>query len=73
MIMGVIALEGVVDHGQIHLKNNIRLPEKTRVYVVIPDIQIEQASHLVSPRLAHREEAAGFRMEVIEESSDARL
>jgi hypothetical protein len=44
--MSVVTFEGIVDDGQIRLKTNIRLPEKTRVYVVVPDIQIEQVAHV---------------------------
>ena len=71
--MGVVTFEGIVDNGQIRLKTNIRLPEKTKVYVVVPDIQIEQAAHIFSPRLVHPEQAADFKMEIVEEPSDAGL
>ena len=72
-IMSVVTFEGIVDDGQIRLKTNIRLPEKTKVYVVVPDIQIEQVAHIFSPRLAHPEQAADFKMEIVEEPSDAGL
>jgi len=71
--MSVVTFEGIVDDGQIRLKTNIRLPEKTKVYVVVPDIQVEQVAHIFSPRLAHPEQAADFKMEVVEEPSDAGL
>lgn len=35
---------------------NVRLPENTKVYVVVPDMQIEQIAHVFSPRLAHPDE-----------------
>ena len=66
--MGVITLEGIVKHGQIQLKTNVRLPEKTKVYVIVPDVQIEQRARIFSPRLAHPEQAADFKMQVIDES-----
>ena len=69
--MPVVTLEGVVEHGQIKLKANIPLPDNTKVYVVIPDLQIEQSARLVSPRLAHPAQAADFEMEVSEEPGDA--
>ena len=69
--MGVITLEGIVEHGQIQLKANVRLPERTKVYVVVPDIQIERRARVFSPRLTHPEQAADFEMQVIEEPSDA--
>lgn len=71
--MSVITIEGIVEHGQIRLKTDVRLPEGTKVYVVVPDIQIEQVAHIFSPRLAHPEQVVDFKMEVIEESSDASL
>ena len=71
--MSVVTFEGIVDRGQIRLKTNIRLPEKTKVYVVVPDIQIEQVARIFSPRLAHPEQAVDFKMEIVEEPSDAGL
>ena len=68
--MGVVALEGIVENGPIRLTDSIRLPDKTRVYVIVPDIQIKRGARIFSPRLAHSEQAADFRMEVIEESID---
>ncbi len=69
--MSIITLEGVIDNGQVRLRDNVRLPDNTRVYVVVPDIQVEEVAHIRSPRLAHPEQAADFKMEVVEESSDA--
>ena len=69
--MGIVTLEGVVEHGQIRLKDDIRLPEKTKVYVIVPDIQIKRGARIFSPRLAHPEQAGDFEMEVIVESPDA--
>ncbi len=69
--MSIITLEGVIDNGQVKLRDNVRLPDNTRVYVVVPDIQVEEVAHIYSPRLAHPEQAADFKMEVVEESFDA--
>ena len=70
--MGVVTFEGLVDKGKIRLKTNIRLPERTRVYVVVPDLEIKQV-RIVSPRLVHPEQAADFRKEMIEVASDANV
>jgi hypothetical protein len=70
--MGVAAFEGLVDKGKIRLKTNIRLPERTRVYVVVPDLEIKQV-RIVSPRLVHPEQAADFKKEMIEVASDANV
>jgi hypothetical protein len=71
--MGVVALEGVIERGQVRITPDVHLPDKTRVYVVIPDIQIERVTHVSSPRLAHPEQAVDFEMEVVEETSHAGL
>jgi hypothetical protein len=67
----VTTFQGVVENGQIRLAANVRLPEKTKVYVVVPDVQIPQGSYIGSPRLVHPEQAADFTKEVIEEGEDA--
>ena len=71
--MSIVALEGFVEEGQIRLKTNLRLPEKTKVYVVVPGIQVEKYARIFSPRLANAEQATDFKMEVAEESSSATL
>jgi hypothetical protein len=63
--MSVITLEGVVEHGQIRLTSDVQLPDNTRVYVVVPGMQIEHVVHITSPRLAHPQQAADFAMEII--------
>jgi hypothetical protein len=69
--MGIVTLEGVVEGGQIRLKDNVRLPEKTKVYVIVPDIQIKPGAHIFRPWLTHPEQAVEFEMEIVEESLDA--
>jgi len=69
--MGIATFEGVVEHGQIRLKDAVRLPEKTKVYVLVPDIQISRAARVFSPRLVDPEQIVDFELEVIEGSSDA--
>jgi hypothetical protein len=72
--MGVVTLEGIVEDGQIRLPSNVRLPEKTKVYVVVPGgVEVEQVARLISPRLARPEEASAFRMDVSEVAPDASL
>ena len=48
--MSVKALEGVVEDGQIRLPPDIRLPDQTMVYILIPDAQARP--HIATPRLA---------------------
>jgi hypothetical protein len=70
--VSVATFEGVVENGQIRLPATLRLPEKTRVYVVIPDVEVPGA-YIGSPRLVHPEQAVDFQKEVIKEPSDADL
>jgi hypothetical protein len=69
--MKVATFEGIVENGQIQLPPDVHLPEKTRVYVVIPDVEIKQPAYIGSPKLVHKEQAADFKKEVIEELPDA--
>jgi hypothetical protein len=71
--MSVATFEGIVDHGQIKLKTNIRWPDNTKIYIVVPDYQVEPTAHIFRPRLAHPEPAADFKMEITEEPIDANL
>ena len=71
--MRVVTFEGIVEHGQIKLKTNVCLPDNTKVYVVIPELEIEQSARIVSPRFAHPEQTADFKMEVVKEPDDASL
>ena len=69
--MSIVTIEGVVEHGQIRLKSDVKLPDNTKVYVVVPGMQVQQVASVVSPRLAHPEQAADFELKVVEESADA--
>jgi hypothetical protein len=71
--MSVITLEGIVEHGQIRLVSDVRLPDNTKVYVVVPGLHVEQVAHVFTPRLAHPEQAVDFMLEVVEEASDASI
>ena len=65
--MSIITLEGIVQEGQIRLKTDFHLPDKTKVYVVVPDIQVEKHAHIFTPRLANSEQAIDFKMQVTQE------
>lgn len=71
--MSVVTFEGTVENGQIRLKTNIRLPDHIKVYVVVPEVQVEEVAHINSPRLAHPEEIKDFTLEIVEETPDADL
>jgi hypothetical protein len=67
----VRTFEGSVENGQIRLRENVPLPDKTRVYVVVPEMADDQPARIRSPRLAHPEQAGDFAKEVLEGQTDA--
>lgn len=69
--MNVLAYEGIVDNGLIRLEEGVQLPEKARVYVIVPDLEPKRVAHVYSPRLVHPEQAKDFRLEVREAPPDA--
>lgn len=71
--MRVTTFEGIVENGQIRLPANVCLPEKAKVYVIIPDVEMRPVAYIDSPRLVHPQQAEDFKKEVIEESQDASL
>ena len=71
--MKVTAYEATVENGQVKIIGSVHLPERARVYVVVPESRDVPVFHVGSPRLARPEQAADFRMEVAEEPDDGGL
>jgi len=71
--MPILTVEGIVENGQIRLRDNVTLPEHTKVYVVIPDVAAVPQAHVYSPRLVHPEQTTDFVKQIIEVSADAEL
>ena len=69
--MRVTTFEGIVENGQIRLPANVQLPERAKVYVIIPDVEVQTVAYIGSPRLVHPEQAADSKKEVFEELPDA--
>jgi hypothetical protein len=69
--MGVRTFEGVVEQGRVCLPATVRLPERAKVYVIVPDVEVQTVAFIGSPRLVHPEQAADFKKEVFEELPDA--
>ncbi len=71
--MKVATYEATVETGQIKLSEPVRLPERAKVYVVVPGVEEAPRFHVASPRLARPERAVDFVKEVTEEPRDAGL
>jgi hypothetical protein len=71
--MSLITFEATVEDGHIRLPSDVRLPNHTRVYVLVPDPQAAPVARVISPRLVHPEQAADFQMQVGIETADAGL
>jgi hypothetical protein len=70
--MKVATYEGVVEDGCVHVSGNISLPEKAKVYIVVPDVtevEMPPAPRIRSPRLADPSQAALFKMVVTKEET----
>ncbi|MEW6737624.1 MAG: hypothetical protein AB1489_40455 [Acidobacteriota bacterium] len=65
--MSVKAFEAIVENGQIRLPVNIKLPDKTKVYVMVSEEDVVKVSYVGSPRLARPEQASDFKMEVVDQ------
>ena len=63
--MATLTVEGFIENGQIRLRDTVTLPEHTKVYVVIPDVDPAPIDSTYSPRLRHREQARDFAKQVI--------
>ena len=69
--MNVATYEGVVENGKVRLPGSIHLPERAKVYVVVPNGGVDSITRIRSPRLVRPEQADEFKKEVIQEINDA--
>ena len=72
--MPITAMERIVENGRIRLRDDVSLPEKTRVLVIIDGFAgpgTGPSAVIRSPRLAHPEQAGDFRKQVVEAPGDA--
>lgn len=61
--MSVVTYEAIVENGILRLLESVTLPEKTKVYVVVPASGETIPKHIRTPRLKNREQNADFMME----------
>ena len=71
--MAILTVEGVVESGQIRLRDGVTLPEDTKVYVVVPGAEATHLPHIRTPRLARPEQGSDFAKQVVEVTPDAEL
>ena len=57
--MQVTTIQGIVKNGQIQLSEDVKLPELTEVYVVVPKMESRRA-RIMSPRLVNKSDADKF-------------
>ncbi|HEY0459252.1 MAG TPA: hypothetical protein VGC97_08970 [Pyrinomonadaceae bacterium] len=67
--MQITTIEGIVKNGQIHLTEDIKLPESTKVYVVVPNLE-RRTARIMSPRLVDKTRLKDFEREIIEIEDD---
>ena len=63
--MQITTIQGIVKNGQIHLTGDIKLPESTEVYVIIPKMK-KQTGRIMSPRLVDKKKLRDFKREIVE-------
>lgn len=66
--MQITTIQGIVKNGQIHLSEDVKLPEAATVYVVVPNLQTKTAK-IMSPRFVNKADAERF-VKTIEEDVD---
>ena len=71
--MMVNAIEGVVENGRILLREDVSLPENTKVYVIVADQNGSRAARVHSPRLADPSQSQDFRKQILELPPNAKL
>jgi uncharacterized protein (DUF433 family) len=67
--MSVATFEGIVEQGLIRLKNGASLPDRVKVYIVVPELEATNQAAIRTPVLAHPEQADDFKLEMVKEQS----
>jgi len=64
--MKVLTYEAIVERGEVKLPETVTLPERAKVYVVVPGDDDLPASTIQTPRLLRSEQVSDFAMEIVE-------
>ena len=67
--MQVTTIQGIVKNGQIHLSEDVKLPEAATVYVLVPNLE-KRTARIMSPHLVDKERLKDFEREIIEIEDD---
>ena len=67
--MQITTIEGIVENGQIRLTEKIKLPEMTKVFVVVPNFE-RTSAQIMSPHLVDKDRIKDFEREIIEIEDD---
>jgi hypothetical protein len=65
--------EGIIENGHVRLPPDAGIPDKTRVYVVVPNSETISVPYIASPHLANPEQAKDFEKRIIEDTTDANV
>jgi hypothetical protein len=69
----LVTYEGIIEDGRVKLPPDVGLPERTRVFVLVPDSEAVSIPLVASPHLANPDQAKDFEKQMIEDTSDASL
>ena len=67
--MQITTIQGIVKNGQIHLSEDVKLPEAATVYVLVPNLE-KRTARIMSPRLVDKRRIKDFEREIIEIEDD---
>jgi hypothetical protein len=62
--MRVLAFKGTVEKGCVPLPADVDLPDATKVYVVVPGMELPQTAHIRSPKSVNPEDVGELVSEV---------
>ncbi len=69
--MSVATFEGIVEQGLIRVKNGASLPDKIKVYIIVPDLEAAHQTTNREPLPADLEQTDDLKREVVEGQSIA--
>ena len=69
----LVTYEGFIENGRVRLSLNVGIPEKTRVYVLVPDAENLSGPRVASPHLVRPEQLKDFEKQIIDDETDANV